>query len=72
LVGNYVIRQHQTSPIATKANALNDISFAYFDLSLGFSGDGICYYFQRQNDFFDRIYRIETLGKVENTRAIAP
>ena len=71
-VGNYVIRQHQTTPIATKANALNDISFAYFDLSLGFSGDGICYYFQRQNDFFDRIYRIETLGKVENTRAIAP
>ena len=77
-MGNYVIRQHQTTPIATKANALNDISFAYFDLSLGFSGDGICYYFQRQNDFFDRIYRIfriyriETLGKVENTRAIAP
>ena len=77
-VGNYVIRQHHTTPIATKANALNDISFAYFDLSLGFSGDGICYYFQRQNDFFDRIYRIfriyriETLGKVENTRAIAP
>jgi hypothetical protein len=65
LVGNYVIRQHQTSPIATKANALNDISFAFFDLSLGFLGDGICYYFQRQNDFFDRIYRIETLGKVE-------
>ena len=54
-VGNYVIRQHHTTPIATKANALNDISFAYFDLSLGFSGDGICYYFQRQNDFFDRI-----------------
>ena len=67
--GTVVIRQHHTTPIATKANALNDISFAFFDLFLGFLGDGICYYFQKQNDFFDRI---ETLGKVENTRAIAP
>ena len=38
-LGNCVIRQHQTSPIANKANALTDIYFAYFDISLGFLGN---------------------------------
>jgi hypothetical protein len=38
-LGNCVIRQHQTSPIANKANALIDIYFAYFDISLGFLGN---------------------------------